>query len=105
MEQSPQETWKVVIPVARRLMSFPGWPEKLDVATVRDYCVRRCEAAARLRDIADFDAEIEFLAGIAQCLADRWWQFSAIEREPFRPSDTPALADRMGSVYASTSAS
>ena len=105
MEQSPQETWKVIVPVARRLMSFPGWYERLDVATVREHCLQRCEAAARLRDITDYDAEIEFLAGIAQCLSDRWWLFSAVEREPIRSPDTPGPADRQGSPCVSTSAS
>ena len=69
IDGSPRETWCVVLPVARMLMTKHGWADKLNVGVVIEHCLARCDAAMALRElpiVAGTDVEAEFLSGVVE---------------------------------------
>src|ERR1700733_9577381 len=41
MHQTPHNTLKIVLPVARRLFSYDGWQTHLNIRTLIDFCTPR----------------------------------------------------------------
>lgn len=64
----------MAIPVARRLMSAPGWRNRVTIEIVHAFCIERKEACKALRALSrtpTFDPEAEYLAGATMALASR----------------------------------
>jgi hypothetical protein len=73
MAQAPTETWRFVLPIARRLLAFRNWSSQIYVAAFVDHCVARHDVALMLRTVPlsqGFDPEIEYMMGIVADLAN-----------------------------------
>lgn len=66
--QSDDDAATVSLPVARRIMEYPGWQDILSIHGVRTYCEPRVWVAKMLRYapmLDGIDPEAEYMVGMA----------------------------------------
>ena len=75
MHQTPHNTLKIVLPVARRLFSYDGWQTHLNIRTLIDFCTPR-RIFVELLDVLrtdDLDPASDYLIGLVACLHEMMW--------------------------------